>query len=82
MITSLLLVLLITDCRHFDLDISKVKIEDIYILEVFCHNFITMFLSTIFDTFSAGIYNFCISTENIVNIGVLSNAFTLIIRVI
>lgn len=65
---------LITFYGHSDLDVSKIKVEKIDILEVFYHNFITMFSSTIFGIFTAGIYSLCILIVNVANVGVLSNA--------
>lgn len=66
--------LLITLYGHSDLDVSKIKVENIDILEVFYHNFVTMLSSTIFGIFTAGIYSFCVLIVNIANVGVLSNA--------
>ncbi len=66
--------LLITLCGHSDLDVSQIKVENIDILEVFYHNFITMFSSTIFGIFTAGIYSLCILIVNVANVGILSNA--------
>ena len=73
-IISLVAVGLITFYGHSDLDVSKIKVENIDILEVFYHNFIMMFSSTILGIFTAGTYSLCILIINIANVGILSNA--------